>query len=202
MAKKSGKAEKSADFWNRKNKIIFGGAAIALIVFGLVIPLTAMQFENHNSFCASCHTQDEENYYKQSLVAPVDLASFHESKNASRCIDCHTGPGIIGRYGGLMAGATDLISYFSGHYPQPAALEEPYPDANCLKCHADIAQRQDFNNHFHVFLRRWQALDRNAATCVSCHVSHDSTGDVKIGYLNEKATVVFCDKCHSSGFGE
>jgi nitrate/TMAO reductase-like tetraheme cytochrome c subunit len=198
MAKKMGRATNSTDFWSRKNKFLFGGAALALIVFGLVIPLTAMQFENHNSFCASCHTQDEEKFYQQSLVAPVDLASFHESKNASRCIDCHTGPGIIGRYGGLMAGATDLISYFSGHYPQPAALEEPYPDANCLKCHADIAQKQEFNNHFHVFLSRWQAADKNAATCVSCHVSHAANGDVKISYLNEKATVVICQQCHSA----
>ena len=198
MAKKLGRATNSTDFWSRKNKLLFGGAALALIVFGLVIPLTAMQFENHNSFCASCHTQDEEKFYQQSLVAPVDLASFHESKNASRCIDCHTGPTIIGRYGGLMAGATDLISYFSGHYPQPAALEEPYPDANCLKCHADIAQKQEFNNHFHVFLSRWQAVDKNAATCVSCHVSHAANGDVKISYLNEKATVVICQQCHSA----
>jgi len=201
MAKKSGKAKKSSWLTDRRIQLLGGGIIVGLLLVGLVIPLTAMQFENHNSFCASCHTQDEDKFYQQSLVAPVDLASFHESKGASRCIDCHTGPGIIGRYGGLMAGATDLISYFSGHYPQPAALEEPYPDANCLKCHGDIARKQDFNNHFHVFLSRWQALDRNAATCVSCHVSHDSTGDVKIGYLNEKETVVFCDKCHSSGFG-
>lgn len=202
MTKKSGQANKSAGLTNRQIQMWGGTAIIGMLVFGLIIPFTAMQFENHNSFCASCHTQDEDNYYKQSLVAPVDLASFHESKKAARCIDCHTGPGIIGRYGGLMAGATDLISYFSGHYPQPAKLEEPYPDANCLKCHADIGQKQDFSNHFHVFLPRWQAVDKNAATCVSCHVSHDSTGDAKISYLNGKTTVTFCQQCHSAAGGE
>ena len=197
MVKKSGGNNKSPQLTNRKIQMLGGAAIIGIFVFGLIVPFTAMQFENHNSFCASCHTQDEEKYYKQSLTAPVDLASFHESKTAARCIDCHTGPGIVGRYGGLMAGATDLISYFSGQYPQPAKLEEPYPDANCLKCHADIGQKQEFSNHFHVFLPRWQAVDKNAATCVSCHISHDSTGDVKIKYLNEKSTVAFCQQCHA-----
>jgi hypothetical protein len=165
----------------------------------MIIPFTAMQFENHNSFCASCHTEGEQTFYDRSITsAPVDLASIHDIKGQARCIDCHTGPGIIGRYGGLMAGATDLISFFSGHYPQPAALEEPYPDANCLKCHATIAQNQDFNNHFHVFLAQWQAIDKNAATCVSCHVSHDTSGDAKIAFLNETTTEAICQKCHSA----
>ncbi|HLO17820.1 MAG TPA: cytochrome c3 family protein, partial [Anaerolineales bacterium] len=158
--------------------------------------------ENHNGFCASCHTEGEQTFYDRSIAgAPVDLASIHDIKGQARCIDCHTGEGIVGRYGGLMAGATDLISYFSGHYPQPAALEEPYPDTNCLKCHADVTQKQDFNNHFHVFLPRWQAIDKNAATCVSCHLSHDTSGDVKIGFLNEKTTVAICQKCHAVAGG-
>jgi len=206
MVAKSGKSKKSKESkfmeWSRKNKILVIVAVTVFILFGLAVPATAMQFENHNAFCASCHTEGEQTFYDRSVAsAPVDLASIHDIKGQARCIDCHTGPGIIGRYAGLTAGATDLISYFSGYYPQPAALEEPYPDANCLKCHANIAQKQEFNNHFHVFLRRWQELDRNAATCVSCHVSHDSTGDAKISYLNQQETIVFCDKCHSSGFG-
>ena len=207
MTTKSGRAIKSTEvkpmgFWNRKNKILLGTAVTALILFGLIVPATAMQFENHNSFCASCHTEGEQTFYDRSLApAPVDLASIHEIKGQARCIDCHTGPGIIGRYGGLMAGATDLISYFSGHYPQPAALEVPYPDANCLKCHANIAQKQEFNNHFHVFLPRWQAIDKNAATCVSCHLSHDNTGDGKIAFLNQQTTTAVCQKCHAAAGG-
>lgn len=186
-------------FSDRKTRIYSGIVVVGLLVFGLVIPFTAMQFENHNSFCASCHTEGEQSFYDRSITAaPVDLASIHDIKGQARCIDCHTGPGVIGRYGGLMAGATDLISFFSGHYPQPAALEEPFPDANCLKCHAAITQKQDFNNHFHVFLAQWQAIDKNAATCVSCHVSHDTSGDAKVGFLNETTTVAICQKCHSA----
>lgn len=200
MAKKSGKAkQRSSGLTNRKIQIFAGVVIAGLVVFGLAIPLTAMQFENHNSFCASCHTEGEQTFFDRSVAATaVDLASVHDIKGQARCIDCHTGPGIVGRYGGLMAGATDLISFFSGHYPQPAALEEPYPDANCLKCHASLTQKQDFNNHFHVFLSKWQAIDKNAATCVSCHLSHDTKGDVTIGFLNKETTVAVCQKCHSA----
>jgi hypothetical protein len=206
MATKSGRAKKSTTSkfteWIRENKILAGAAVTVLILFGLVVPATAMQFENHNSFCASCHTEGEQTFYDRSLApAPVDLASIHEIKGQARCIDCHTGPGIIGRYGGLMAGSTDLISYFSGHYPQPAKLEVAYPDANCLKCHANITQKQEFNNHFHVFLSQWQANDKNAGTCVSCHLSHDTKGDAKISFLNEKTTVAVCQNCHSKAGG-
>ena len=200
MTKKTVRVKKkSLGLSNRKIQIYAGSAIVALVVFGMVIPVTAMQFENHNAFCASCHTQGEQTFYDRSVAsAPVDLASIHNIKGQARCIDCHTGPGIIGRYGGLMAGSTDLISFFSGHYPQPAAMEEPYPDANCLKCHAAITQKQDFNNHFHVFLSQWQAIDKNAATCVSCHLSHDKTGDAKIAFLNEQTTVAVCQKCHEA----
>ena len=186
-------------FSDRKTRIYAGIVVVGLVVFGMIIPFTAMQFENHNSFCASCHTEGEQSFYNRSMAsAAVDLASIHDIKGQARCIDCHTGPGILGRYGGLMAGSTDLISFFSGHYPQPAAMEEPYPDANCLKCHAAIMQKQDFNNHFHVFLPQWQAIDKNAATCVSCHLSHDKSGDVKIAFLNEQTTTAVCQNCHSA----
>ncbi len=210
MAPKSKKPARrflNLDWSNRKIQIIAGGILVALVVFGLVIPLTAMQFENHDSFCASCHTEGELTFYNRSLVTPTaatDLASFHEAKKAARCIDCHTGPGIIGRYGGLMAGSTDLISYFSGHYAQPASLEEPMPDANCTKCHADVLTKQDFNNHFHFFLSRWQSMDpQNAAHCADCHLSHDTANDAGAVFLNQNATVTICQKCHQfAGAGE
>jgi len=206
MAAKSSRSKKSKESklieWTRRHKILVGAAVAVVFVFGLIVPITAMQFENHNSFCASCHTEGEQTFFDRSIASdPVDLASIHDINEQARCIDCHTGPGITGRYMGLMAGATDLINFFSGHYPQPAALEEPYPDANCLKCHADISQKQDFNNHFHVFLPEWQKIDKNAATCVSCHLSHDITGNAKISFLNEETTTAVCQKCHSIAGG-
>lgn len=182
----------------RRGKFVLGGLAI-LFVLGLAAMITGTQLENHNSFCASCHTEGEQTFYNQSLApTAVDLASFHELKNASRCIDCHTGEGLLGRVGGLMAGASDLVSYFSGHYPQPALQDNPIGDGNCLKCHTNLSQKQDLSNHFHLFLARWQTADPNAATCVSCHNGHNTQGNAKIAYLNEKETTAICQKCHTA----
>jgi predicted CXXCH cytochrome family protein len=193
---------KSESWSNQRIQVFAISIVAAFIVFGLAIPLGAMQLENHDSFCASCHTEGELAFFNRSLVSAenaTDLASYHAAKQASRCIDCHTGPGLTGRYIGLMAGSTDLISFFSGHYPQPALLEEPYPDANCLKCHADLATKKDFKNHFHVFLSQWQALDpKNAGNCVDCHASHDTTNDVNLMFLNKTKTEQVCQKCHAA----
>jgi predicted CXXCH cytochrome family protein len=203
MAKprKATKKAKTSAWSNKRIQIIAASVIGALIVFGLVIPLGAMQMENHDSFCASCHTEGEQTFFDRSLVkadASTDLASFHAAKKSARCIDCHTTPGIAGRYGGLMAGATDLISFYSGHYPQPAALEGPMGDGNCTKCHADVAKKQDFKNHFHVFLAKWQAADPKAAGCVDCHASHDTTNDTGAGFLNKTKTTQVCQKCHAA----
>ena len=198
MAKLPGRVRGSSEIGNRKIHVIVAAIIGGMILLGLMIPITAMQFENHNGFCASCHTQEQTFYERSTASTPVDLASIHNIQGQSRCIDCHTGPGIIGRYRGLMAGASNLIVYFSGHYPQPAALEEPYPDANCLKCHVDFAQNQEFNNHYHINLPRWQAIDKNAATCASCHLSHDTQGNIKLDFLNQKTTLPVCEKCHNA----
>jgi predicted CXXCH cytochrome family protein len=203
-SRKAVKQTKSSIWSNRRIQVIAGSVITAIILFGLAIPAGAMQMENHDSFCASCHTEGEQTFFNRSLVtanASTDLASFHAAKNAARCIDCHTAPGIVGRYGGLMAGATDLISYFSRHYPQPAALEVPMSDGNCTKCHADVAVKQDFNNHFHVFLSKWQAVDPKAARCVDCHSSHDTTNDAGAMFLNQTKTTQVCQNCHAVAGG-
>jgi hypothetical protein len=197
--RKSIRKVKTSQLTNHRIQVIAGAALAALIVFGLVIPLTAMQYENQNSFCASCHTEGELTFFNRAVVtAPVDLASIHDIQGQARCIDCHTGPGLIGRYGGLMAGASDLISYFSGHYPQPAVQDTPIRDGNCLKCHQNVTASQDFNNHFHAFLSRWQSFDPNAAHCVDCHVSHDPTNDAGTVFLNRNITIQICQRCHAA----
>jgi len=206
MPKKTGRVSKKqpAAPLSARNRIIIGAGIALAVLIAIIIPVTAMQFENHDSFCASCHTEGEVTFYNRSLIASAhatDLASYHAAKQAARCIDCHTGPGIIGRYGGLMAGSTDLISYFSGHYPQPAALEEPYPDANCLKCHADLTSKEDFNNHFHYFLSQWQSMDPHAAGCVDCHASHVANNAADIMFLDQVKTQQICQNCHSVAGG-
>jgi len=171
---------------------------LVLVVLGAATAATAMQFENHDDFCASCHSNPEETYFKREATASSDLASFHSTQSV-RCIDCHSGPGLVpGRISALTLGAKDLLAWVSGHARQPAAYTRPVEDANCLKCHQQVTQQRDFNNHFHVFLPRWQAVDNNAATCVSCHQSHHTDGEAQLAFLNRANTVSVCQSCHQT----
>jgi predicted CXXCH cytochrome family protein len=175
-----------------------GFAVVAIAILSLGTGITAAQFENRDSFCASCHTQPESQYYQRNQTnQPVDLASFHADQKQVRCIDCHSGKGTTGRINAMLLGANDLLAFVTRNYKQPAPLTRPITDAHCLKCHSDISQRRDFNNHFHVFLPQWQALDPKAATCVDCHQSHTTDGQASLSFLNQENTSQVCQRCHN-----
>jgi len=177
-----------------------GLAALALIAAaGLG---TAATLEDHDSFCAACHTQPESTFYARSLAAPSDLASAHAAAWATRCIDCHSGPGLAGRAGALALGARDLAAWVTHTGQQPAPLTVPIRDASCLKCHADVPNTRNFDRHFHMYLARWQALDpATAGSCVSCHVGHSPSGDPHQDYLQPEQMQLVCDRCHAANVG-
>jgi hypothetical protein len=166
-----------------------------------IVGYTGMKLENHDNFCASCHTNPESEYVDRAHAeTAVDLASFHTGESV-RCIDCHSGKGIDGRIQAMSLGGHDLIKFVSGRFPQPAPLTQSIHDVNCTKCHSDISQRRDFNNHFHFFLPQWQQRADNAATCVDCHDSHTTDGMVQNVFLNEQRTVSTCQHCHDFASG-
>lgn len=169
---------------------------VVLVILGAATVATAMSFENHDDFCASCHSEPESTFFQRESAAPIDLASFHSTEHVN-CIDCHSGAGLIpGRIDSFLLGTKDLIAWQLGQAKQPAVHTVPIADVNCLKCHADLLKQQNMNNHFHIFLSRWQARDKNAATCVSCHQSHTTNGEQQLGFLNREQTVTVCQTCH------
>ncbi len=159
----------------------------------------AASMEEKDSFCASCHTQPESTFFQRSQAGKtVDLATMHYSK-AVKCIDCHSGAGITGRAGAILLGSRNALAYFTHTAKQPAPLTVAIGDSNCIKCHAEAVSGQpDLNNHFHLFLTRWQAADPNAASCVTCHAAHTTDGDAQIGYLNQANTEQVCQQCHQA----
>ena len=156
--------------------------------------------ENNDAFCASCHTEPESTYVARAQTADnSDLAAGHAHlKEAVRCIDCHSGAGIKGRANALTLGARDTVKYIGGNYPQPAQVNWPILDENCTKCHTNIYQSRQFNNHFHALLPRWQQSNPNiAASCVSCHSSHTQDSDLR-GFLNKQRVTAQCNNCHAT----
>ncbi|HEX7434304.1 MAG TPA: hypothetical protein VF326_11685 [Anaerolineaceae bacterium] len=183
----------------KKNKLPF----ILGILAGLVVVMTVGGFsvgaslEQTDSFCASCHTQPEVTFFQRSTAnAPVDLASFHTTKT-THCIDCHSDSGVTGRVGAEISGAFNAMHFFTNTATQPSKLYAPFSDANCLKCHeAAITASANRNNHFHVFLSRWQATDPNAGRCTSCHAAHTHDGASDNGFMVDARTQPVCDACH------
>ncbi len=177
---------------------VFAGmiGLLVLIVAGSAGTAYALQLENNDVFCASCHTQPESRYYQQSLdQQAVSLAAFHAQKQV-RCIDCHSGGGLFGRADGLAQGTQDLLSYYSGTYHNPAITTSKLTDGSCTKCHADVVTTGDFQNHFHLLLARWQSVDPNAARCVDCHSAHPS-GNPGQQYLVVAQVQAQCEACHN-----
>jgi predicted CXXCH cytochrome family protein len=200
------KPKKSTQAKNRSRRWFLLIAVLSLggLAFAGGGGLYAANMENHDAFCASCHTQPESTFYDRTqatgiqTAAAVDLASFHAAK-AVNCIDCHSGSGLSGRLGAMTLGANDMRAYLSGHYSNPAVVTVPISDDNCLKCHADISVKREFQNHFHFFLPQWQRLDpAHAATCVECHQGHQTGGRADIKMLVESTTTAVCQRCHQA----
>lgn len=176
---------------------IWAGLLLFPLTLAGIIGIGAVRFENKDSSCAACHTQPESTYFqRESVSTPTDLASFHTGEGA-RCIDCHSNQGAAGRVAAMMLGARDLMSFITGRYSQPAPMTHRIDDGNCVKCHASVSQKRDFNNHFHVFLPQWQMQDPNAAMCVDCHQGHSTSGSVAIEFLNQATTQSVCQTCHA-----
>ncbi len=177
--------------------IIFAGVVAVLAVFAAGSTAYALNLENHDPFCASCHSEPESKYVQQSLDKnAATLASFH-AQSSVRCIDCHSGSGPLGRLVGLSQGSQDLLSYYSGNYHNPAITTTKLGDESCLKCHADVSTNQTFNNHFHLFLPRWQAVDPQAAHCIDCHTAHTAGITTQL-FLEQAPVQQICENCHAA----
>ena len=176
---------------------ISAGAAVLLIVLGVGGVAYGLSLEEHNDFCASCHTQPESTYYARAQHAPPpDLASIHLAKNV-KCIDCHGGAPPVDRVAGLLQGAHDYALYLSGSYHRPALTTNPLPDANCVKCHNDLFQSRTLNNHWHYYLPPWQqALGAQAAACIDCHISHSTAQGNVVKFVPDTKINPICQSCH------
>lgn len=199
----------------KTNRLVFGLGLVLILLIVLVVGGVggSLVLEDQNSFCASCHTEPEVKYYQQSLQADATtLSTFHIQKQ-TRCIDCHSGGGPLGRAQGLQQGADDLVLYLSGNYNRPAITSNPLGDDSCLKCHPEVLTRgrrtppspiqnpvqargnRANDGHYHQFLWRWQAADPRAAHSINCHTSH-TDGLANVGFMTAGPVQRVCDDCH------
>ncbi len=193
------------------NRIQFFGLALAtLLAFSLLavggFSFAAAQEEN-DSFCASCHTQPESTYFERSLAAAaVDLASAHRHEE-TRCIDCHSGIGLLGRISAQLMGAQNAAKWYTGTASQPAPLLYPLGDDHCVKCHQEVLTEKHDNaprtidfgpkGHYHDYLAQWREIDQQAAICTSCHSGHNTGGSARTSWVNPAKVQNTCEDCHA-----
>ena len=182
---------------------MIAGLTVVLPVFSVV---AAIQLENRDSFCGSCHTEPEATYLARSTAAASDLASSH-AHGEVRCIDCHSGKGISGRMGSLAQGSLDLLAYLQDDYRQPARSRHPLGDAACLKCHlpTDMAAPDESGllngSHYHLaaYLGEWQSrASGEDSRCGQCHQPHALGGDSSQGFLAGAVLNPACEGCHTA----
>ena len=195
--------------FTRKRLLIMSGLALCV---ALVLGVGGFSFvaaqEEQDSFCASCHTQPESTYYERSIAAQlVDLATAHKHEEI-RCIDCHSGVGLVGRIEAQMMGAQNALLWYTGAATQPAPLKYAIGDDHCVKCHADVtteqfdlAERSKLfgpRGHYHAYLAQWKETDPQAkANCTTCHSGHDLGADAKSTWLVPASAEPTCEACHA-----
>lgn len=206
-----------------RNRLSILKVLVGLLVLGAFLAAAGFGFaasqETHDPFCASCHTQPETTYVGRSTGSqPVDLASFHTG-HETRCIDCHSGPGIAGRMRAELMGARNAAAWYTGTAAQPAPLTFPIADENCLKCHQEVvfagftpqqpvtfldqmgrgeAGEEGGPNHWHEQLAQWQGVSSDAGRCTSCHPGHTTDGSADTGFEDPQITRQVCEGCHGS----
>lgn len=182
--------------WARSNLawILLGGGVLALGL-GLSGVGYVSHLEQNNSFCASCHTQPEFEYYQRlidSQQPTTDLATFHlRHEEAVKCIDCHGGEGLAGRAQVLAKSAWDALKFLVGVHRQPAMMSIRLPDQACSKCHQDVYYQPGFENHFHNEIPNSMQTFR----CLDCHLAHP-LGDPTISFGTRDVFFPECVRCH------
>lgn len=188
----------------RPRWLLAAGVVAGILIFMGMSLFVFARVEEQDVFCTSCHTEPEMTFFARTqAVAAVDMASEHAMYARkdptlvnTRCIDCHSGAGALGRVQGMVKGAENAVRWVTKTATQPAVMAERLPDANCLQCHAATPKETDFDSHSHFYLAKWQSMDASAGGCVDCHTAHTLHGNAGVGFLNQQRTLEQCDRCH------
>jgi nitrate/TMAO reductase-like tetraheme cytochrome c subunit len=129
-------------------------------------------------FCASCHltmqtfVDDLHDSNSQSLAA-VHFKNKYIPDN--QCYVCHTSYGMFGTVEAKEAGIIDVYKYFTHTYHFPIKMREPYPNHDCLKCHAESAKWLKHDEH----VAAKDDLFADKMKCMDCHAAEHPAHTLK-----------------------
>lgn len=192
----------------RRARLLLGALVVLLPLLGVAGIAVGLEQESHDDFCASCHTEPESTYYRQSRDRsdiPPNLSVFHaqaapqprpddvdQAKGPVHCIDCHGGVDPVVRGRTFLLAVGDTIQFVTGRYEQPAKLGHPLPNVTCLHCHSASVREEGFDNHFHTRLSEPEAP---RLYCTDCHTGHTPAEEFQ-GFIIRTRVYPQCNSCH------
>ena len=146
-------------------RILFSSGTAAIVIaiaVGLAAGLGGYTFiyakggsylTNNPAACANCHVMNEQ-------YEGWTRSSHH---NVATCNDCHTPPGIIGKYATKMTNGFWHSFYFTtGNFHEPIQIKSRNRNVTekaCRKCHQEIVEAIESRS------------EAGATSCIRCHNS-------------------------------
>ena len=147
--------------------LVVGVALVPLMSSGLGTLLVFDRAERVE-FCESCHLTMQSFVNDMRDPKSESLAAVHFKNKYipdNQCYVCHTSYGMFGTVEAKMSGMVDVYKYFTRTYPKVIAMREPYPNHDCLKCHAESAKWLKHDEH----IAAREDLFADKMKCLECH---------------------------------
>ncbi len=155
-------------------------AALCLVPLGSNGLGTLLVFDRAErvEFCASCHLTmqsfvDDLHDAKSESLAAIHFKNKYIPDN--QCYVCHTSYGMFGTVEAKEAGMIDVYKYFTHTYRFPIKMREPYPNHDCLKCHAESAKWLKHEEH----VAAKDDLFADKLKCMDCHAAANPAHTLK-----------------------
>lgn len=158
-------------------------AFVALFIMPAVLAAAGvgahMEASKRTSFCLSCHIMKP---YGQSLRVddPTFLAASHfinrRIPTDEACYTCHTDYTLFGGARSKVRGLKHVWVWLTGEPKPPLHLYTPYPNQNCLHCHAGAKSFEEGAVH-NADPETMRQIKANTLGCTSsgCHDTVHST---------------------------
>lgn len=117
-------------------------------------------------FCSSCHIMSDHVADLQNKDSD-SLAAQHVRRGWIRetpCYSCHTDYEFLGPINAKIRGMRHLVANLRGTSGE-LKLYQPYPNKNCLACHASTPGYRDNEGHADLLAE----LERGETSCLECH---------------------------------
>ncbi len=150
-------------------KLLFLLGVLVLPAVSLALGnLVGLQQAKKVEFCGSCHLTMAPYVNDMRHTESASLAATHFRNRwipDAQCYTCHASYGLFGDVKAKMAGLSDVYKYYTRTYKLPVRMHQPYPNAECLKCHEGTPKFVDAPSHAELL----PAIRAGEFSCVDCH---------------------------------